>query len=147
YQQAQNILFYASFKGEVETFDLINTAIDHKKTVALPIADQKTKGLVPVRITNIQKDLSRGSYGILEPHHHPDNIIEVTSLNVVVVPGLAFDRKGNRLGRGAGFYDRFLRSLPSHVCTIGLAFDFQIFDTLPLIEEHDIPLSKIISNG
>jgi 5-formyltetrahydrofolate cyclo-ligase len=58
---------------------------------------------------------------------------------------VAFDRKNNRLGRGEGYYDRFLKLLPSTTPTIGLAFDFQLVDTLPELEAHDMPVSLVLT--
>ena len=65
---------------------------------------------------------------------------------MVVVPGVAFDKKNNRLGRGKGYYDRFLKMLPFSTPTIGLAFDFQIVENLPVKEPHDVPVSQVIYN-
>ena len=65
---------------------------------------------------------------------------------MVIVPGLAFDKHNNRLGRGAGYYDRFLSTLPTDIPTVGLAFDFQIIDRLPQQKEHDIPVSHVLVN-
>ena len=67
-------------------------------------------------------------------------------LDLVVVPGLAFDKRNNRLGRGQGYYDRFLKTLPRGVPTIGLAFDFQIVDTIPQRKEHDVAVDCVLVN-
>ena len=65
-------------------------------------------------------------------------------IDAVIVPGLAFDRLNNRLGRGAGYYDRFLSTLPKNVTTVGLAFDFQLTESLPT-EAHDVRLQQVIA--
>ena len=73
--------------------------------------------------------LEKGHYGILEPAQK--RFCEIKALDLVIVPGVAFDRRGNRLGRGKGYYDGFLSRLPKDTPSIGLAFDFQILPTLP----------------
>ncbi len=74
----------------------------------------------------------------------PDKELALKDLDAVIVPGLAFDRQHNRLGRGAGYYDRFLSTLPKTVTTVGLAFDFQLTESLPT-EAHDMRLQQIIA--
>ena len=96
-------------------------------------------------IDSVKEDLEYGPYGIQQPKSNRATVIAPEVLDLVVVPGVAFDRSGHRLGRGAGFYDRFLADLPRDIPTVGLAFDFQIVSNLPL-QEHDIPLSFVISN-
>ncbi|MCK4882744.1 MAG: 5-formyltetrahydrofolate cyclo-ligase, partial [Candidatus Omnitrophica bacterium] len=67
-------------------------------------------------------------------------------LDMVIVPGVAFDKHNNRLGRGGGYYDRFLAALSSEVLTVGLAFDFQMVDSLSSQETHDVPVSCVLTN-
>jgi len=143
-KKAKNIMFFASFDGEVETFKMIKEAMKLGKQVVLPLIFKKQKQIVPSKITNLKKELDIGPYGIRQPK--PDNakFIAPKELDLVVVPGVAFDRKGNRLGRGAGFYDSFLKSLPKRIPTVGLAFSFQILNTLPYIRHKDIPVDKVI---
>ncbi len=140
--KAKTVLLYAALPGEVETFAMITETIKLKKITALPIVDTKMKMLIPTVVTSMD-DLREGSYGILEPNAHAPQL-NPTDLDVVVVPGLAFDRHNNRLGRGIGYYDRFLSGLPGLSHTIGLAFDFQISDCLP-VEGHDVPVNTVIA--
>ena len=90
------------------------------------------------------EDVHNGTYGIAQPYLDPQKVLKLKDIDAVVVPGLAFDRSNNRLGRGAGYYDRFLSSLPETIATVGLAFDFQITESLP-IGAHDMPLQQIIA--
>lgn len=83
-----------------------------------------------------------GQYGILEPVKKCR--VSPEKIGLVVVPGIAFDKKGNRLGRGKGYYDRFLELLPESVPRIGLAFDFQILPFLP-VNPHDLSVDSTIS--
>ena len=91
-------------------------------------------------------DLEHGPYGISQPKKNPSADLHLRDLNMVIVPGIAFDKRNNRLGRGGGYYDRFLTTVPSHVPTIGLAFDFQIVDHLPHLDKHDMSVSHVLVN-
>lgn len=145
FQKSETIVFYASFKGEVDTFAMMERAIELNKRVALPVVEKETKKILPVRVGSI-KELKPGAYGIPEPQITIDGAVSLTDIDLVVVPGVAFDRSKNRLGRGAGFYDRFLSALPVSTPTIGLAYDFQIVDALPGLESHDRPVSLVLTN-
>jgi 5-formyltetrahydrofolate cyclo-ligase len=142
-QRARSILFYASMPGEVDTLAMIEKAIFSGKMVALPIVEQNQRKLIPTLISSME-DVHKGTYGIAEPHLDPDKELALKDLDAVIVPGLAFDKLHHRLGRGAGYYDRFLRILPKTVTTVGLAFDFQLTDCLPT-EAHDMRLQQIIA--
>ena len=142
-QQAQTILFYASSSFEVDTLAMIDKASFLGKRVALPIVEKDQRKLIPALISSME-DVHKGTYGIAEPHFDPDKVIALKDLDAVIVPGLAFDRQNHRLGRGVGYYDRFLSSLPETVSTVGLAFDFQLTESLPN-EAHDVRLQQIIA--
>ena len=140
--KARSILFYASMPGEVDTLAMIEKAIFLGKRVALPIVEKNKGKLIPTVILSME-DVHKGTYGIAEPHSDPDKALALKDIDAVIVPGLAFDRCNNRLGRGAGYYDRFLSTLPKTVTTVGLAFDFQLTESLPT-EAHDVRLQQII---
>ena len=144
YVKAKTVLFYASLPGEVETFAMIEQALRSHKRVALPITVQNQGNMVPTLTDNIE-NLERGPHGVLQPKADHLKVIDTADIDAVIVPGLAFDKANNRLGRGAGYYDRFLASLPETTAKIGFAFDFQLVDCLPT-EEHDVPLHHIIAN-
>lgn len=144
FQEASSILFYASFDGEVATHDMITGALQQRKTIGLPIVEQNGHHLSPRVIQDFERDVVAGPYGILQPRKLPDN--DMKHIDMVIVPGIVFDKNNYRIGRGAGYYDRFLGDLPSAAKTLGLAFDFQIIDTIPRIEPHDIPLDHVLTN-
>ncbi len=98
--------------------------------------------MIPTAIDSL-KDLTSGSYGILEPKLSKAKALDINAIDAVIVPGLAFDKSKHRLGRGAGYYDRFLSSLNDRTATIGIAFDFQITQRLP-VEQHDIALKHLL---
>jgi 5-formyltetrahydrofolate cyclo-ligase len=85
-----------------------------------------------------------GVFGILEPRKESARIFNPEEIDLVIVPGVAFDEHRNRIGFGAGFYDRFLESVRPSCAKIGIAFEFQIYDEVP-VEEHDIPLDLVIT--
>ena len=146
FKKAKTVFFYASFDGEVDTFAMIREAQRLGKHIGLPRVKKKDKKIIPVRVYNFKTDMKKGSYGIKEPKYVRTRMLDLKSLDLVIVPGVAFDKNNHRLGRGVGYYDRFLKRLPPKVPTIGLAFDFQIIDYLPQKGDHDMVMSKVISN-
>ncbi len=145
FRKSKIILFYASFDGEVDTFEMMKQALKLGKKIALPAIIQKKKKIIPALIQNPEHDLDLGPYGIKQPRFDKSRRIPLDEIDMVIVPGVAFDKRNYRLGRGEGYYDRFLKNLTHKIPSIGLAFDFQILDFLP-IEKHDIPVSRIIVN-
>ncbi len=141
-RKAQSILFYASMPGEVDTLAMIEEAIVSGKRVSLPIVEKNQRKLIPTLISSM-KDVHIGAYGITEPFD-PSKALALEEIDAVIVPGLAFDKQHHRLGRGAGYYDRFLSTLPKTAATVGLAFDFQLTESLP-IEAHDMRLQEVIA--
>ena len=144
FQKAKIVLFYCSFKGEVNTFPMIEKAIALNKQVAVPLIIKETRQIIAMLIAST-KELISGSYGVPEPRYDAAKKISSEDLDLVVVPGVAFDKANNRLGRGAGYYDRFLSQLPSTVPSIGLAYDFQLVPVIPGIEPHDRPVALVLS--
>ncbi len=145
FRQAKVIMFYSSFNGEVETLSIMKQAQKLGKQVVLPMIIKEEKKIIPSPIDSFKEDLIRGPYGITQPKKDPDSSWN-DQLDLVVVPGVAFDKQNNRLGRGEGYYDRFLKVLPKETPTFGLAFDFQIVGCLPFVEEHDISVSHVLTN-
>ena len=137
-------MFYAATSFEVDTRPLILECIKMGKRAALPVTDTSRKKLVPVVIDNMES-LAKSSLGIMEPAREEEKILSPESLDLIVVPGIAFDKSGNRLGRGAGYYDRFLADLPANTVKVGLAFDFQMIDDVPVVPGLDIRLDFVIS--
>ena len=145
FQKAKVILFYASFDGEVDTFEMMKRAQKLGKKIALPMILKEKRKIIPALVEDIDK-LTQGAYGIYAPLKESSCVLKPQEIDLAIVPGVAFDKGRNRLGRGKGYYDRFLSQLPASVTTIGLAFDFQILSSLPCRQKHDMPLSKVIVN-
>ena len=144
YKKSNVLLFYASFDGEVETFEMMKQAKNNGKQISLPKVIKETNTFVPYKVESLS-DLENGPYGIKQPQGG-HNRLKPEDIDLVIVPGVAFDKSGHRLGRGGGYYDRFLKTLPKDTPTIGLAFDFQVVDHIPAINAHDIPVSLLITN-
>ena len=140
------IMAYMDFNNEVMTGFLIDHCFRMGKRLVLPLVDDQdgTKIIKACEVRDLENDLKPGCYGILEPLK--DNTIEVDPklIDMVVVPGVAFDIKRNRIGYGAGYYDNFLIKLKKGCYKVGVAFEFQIYNDIP-IENHDIPLDIIVT--
>jgi 5-formyltetrahydrofolate cyclo-ligase len=137
---SQTIMFYTSIKSEVYTHDMITEALISKK-VAIPVVDKVKDEISPSEIKDFS-ELSQGTFGILEPKKDFIRKILPEEIDLVIVPGIAFDIKGHRIGYGKGYYDRLLKK--TKAVKIGFAFELQIIDEVPK-EAHDVPMDKIIT--
>lgn len=144
YKKANFILFYAAFRNEVKTESMIKEALLSGKRVALPVVSKKRDRLLISELKDYDSELAPGYYNIpehKEKFHRPKNLDEV---DLVILPGVGFDEKGNRLGYGGGFYDRLLSGAGHRIPLIGLAYEIQI---IPEIRRapHDIKVDKIVT--
>lgn len=137
-QHAQTILLYYSLPDEVCTHRAIERLTAQGKTILLPrVVDGER---MEIRRYTGPADLRESSYHIMEPTG--PLFTSYPEIEVVVVPGMAFDRHNHRLGRGRGYYDRFLKLIPQ-ARKLALCFDFQLFDTIPA-GPFDVPMDEII---
>lgn len=134
--QAKTVMLYWSMKDEVYTHDFICRWANEKKVI-LPSVKGETLSLKVFE--GIDSLIEGENYGILEPEGSVFK--EENEIDLILVPGIAFDRENNRMGRGKAYYDRLLQSLSSF--KVGIAFEFQILDFVP-VDEHDIKMNKII---
>lgn len=139
YKNAHNIFCYVGMSSEVDTSRFIRRALSDNKNIAVPKITGKAI-MEAVTINSLDELKSVPPYGILEPTELKD-IMEV--IDLIIVPGVAFDKDGGRLGHGAGFYDRFLK-LHKEATTLALCYDLQLIASVPK-EEHDVNIQKIIS--
>ena len=144
FKKAKLVMFYVSLKDEVNTLSMIDEAVKMGKRVCVPVILKEEMRLMAGEIKDRAKDLERQHFGIYQPKAGHVREVPLDDIDLVVVPGVAFDRNNVRLGRGHGYYDRFLCCLPKHTRTIGLAFDFQVVEHLPK-DSHDIPVTKTIT--
>jgi len=144
YSAAAAILFYVNFRGEVATRGMIAEALGSGKKVLVPKVDRKAHRLKLFEIRDMSEDLEAGYMGIYEPvegHARPAAPEEV---DMVVLPGVGFDKSGRRLGYGGGYYDRLIEMLRPGVPLLALAFDRQVVDEVPA-EAHDKRVDKVIT--
>lgn len=129
---------YVHFRSEVQTLDLIHSLLAAGKTVTVPHTLKEVSRLLAVRITDPESQLEPGYCGIPEPLPSlvEQEVCPPGDIDVVIVPGSVFDRKGGRLGYGGGFYDRFLSVDAPRAVRIGLAYELQLVERVP-VEAHD----------
>lgn len=135
---AKTVMMYWSLPDEVETHAAVNALTAMGKTVVLPIVVDN-EHLQLCKYTDLDC-LKTGAYGIMEPQGEPFSAID--TIDLIVVPGMAFDPEGHRLGRGKGYYDRFLATMPT-VYKIGMCFDFQKKSHVPFAE-HDMLVDEVL---
>ena len=145
YQRADLVLGYMAFDHEVLTDGLIRQAMASGKHIVLPIVQADRQQLALYAIEDFDRDLTPGYRGILEPRPRRARAVAPEALDLALVPGVAFDLRGGRLGFGAGFYDRLLGRLPGEVPKLGMAFDFQVIPRLPH-QPHDVMLDAIVTD-
>ncbi|MBI3597709.1 MAG: 5-formyltetrahydrofolate cyclo-ligase [Nitrospirae bacterium] len=138
------IHFYVSHGSEVETTGMIAHALSRGKRVTVPKMEPASKQLMLSELKDPTRELSPGPIGIPEPKPEAVRPIEVDRMDLFIVPGIAFDPRGNRLGQGAGYYDRLLTPVAERVPIIGLAFELQVVERVPT-GDHDIRVNWIIT--
>jgi 5-formyltetrahydrofolate cyclo-ligase len=144
FEKAKTVMFYVSFGKEVATHEMIERSLQQKKKVVVPKI-KRDSALAVYEIADFNQDLTKGKYGILEPIHSKRRLTPETEIDLVVVPGICFDRnKGTRLGFGAGYYDRFLQEIKDTTVLIGIAFEQQLAKGVPCMV-HDVKMHKIVT--
>jgi 5-formyltetrahydrofolate cyclo-ligase len=144
YQHARMVLGYMAFDHEVLTDGLMQQAMASGKQIVLPMVQADREGMTLYAIEDLEHDVAPGYRGILEPRPRRTRAVAPETLELMLIPGVAFDLRGGRLGFGAGFYDRLLSRLRRGIPTVGLAFDFQVIPRLPS-QPHDIMLDAIVT--
>lgn len=144
-KNSKTIFAYVSFRSEVSTFGLIEKLIGAGKKVTVPITYVEERRLDAIQINDLNKDLVPGYCNIPEPT--PElcvaNIVDPQEIDVILLPGSVFDKRGGRFGYGGGFYDRFVSAAPE-ATRIALAYDLQVVDKLAL-QPHDELLDYIVT--
>jgi 5-formyltetrahydrofolate cyclo-ligase len=141
FQNAEVVMAYVPIRNEVDTGGLIDAALAAGKHVAFPVTDTRRKEIYPRIVMRYPEDLVAGPFGINEPRPSCP-VAAPEEIDLILVPGVAFDAKGFRLGYGEGYYDRFL-PLTSGT-SIGLAYSFQLVKTV-FPEKHDWPVDFIVT--
>jgi len=143
---ARALAAYMAFEGELDVAPVLRWALSERKAVFLPRFEPARKDYGMVSVTDVERDLALGVFGVLEPLARIPWVPheELTHGDVTwLVPGVAFDQTGNRLGRGKGYYDRLLSGTEG--ACIGVAYDWQIVTVLP-VAGHDVPMHVLVSD-
>lgn len=146
YKKSKVIMAYYPLRGEVDILEMMRKEIIHKR-FCFPVMDLKTKSLRAFEVSQLDKDFVSGPFGVMEPDTKKTKEVDIGQIDIAIVPGLAFDYGKNRLGRGSGFYDRFLKNAPPSLKTIGVAFEFQVLDNLPVHLPLDRKVDTIVSES
>ena len=141
FEKAKAVMAYYGVKNEVKTRSLIEKALKAGKKVALPTTNFEKKTITPIQITSLEQLETR--QGLAEPTGK--NAMKTSEFDLIIVPGVAFDKKGGRIGRGKGFYDELLRKTGTKVLLVGLCFEENLEESLPS-ESHDIKMDLIITD-
>ncbi|WP_339060974.1 5-formyltetrahydrofolate cyclo-ligase [Tepidibacillus marianensis] len=141
YQKSNIVMAYLAFRHEVDLTPLIEQAWIEGKQILIPKTDRKSKQMEPYRMESWD-EVKEGNYGILEPVQCDKSPFSLHQIELVLVPGLAFDEEGYRLGYGGGFYDRFFDRFTNLPHCIGIAYDFQYITYIPR-DKHDYPMKEI----
>jgi 5-formyltetrahydrofolate cyclo-ligase len=142
--KAHTLFTYVNFQSEVETMGLIRRWLAEEKRVTVPLTVAAESRLEAYRITDPERDLHPGYCRIPEPDPSLAPLIAAETIEVIILPGSCFDEHGGRLGYGGGFYDRFIAQQAPTAMRIGLAFELQVTDNLPLLA-HDQRLHVLVT--
>jgi 5-formyltetrahydrofolate cyclo-ligase len=143
FRNAGIILFFASFKTEFDTTELIKSSLSGEKRVVLPKVDKENQGLLLYEIKDFS-ELAPGYMGIPEPSVS-EKKMNINDADIVIIPGAGFDASGNRIGYGGGYYDRLLSGLQKEIPVIAPAYEEQVVDSI-LSEPHDIKVQIIVTD-
>ncbi|MDO8938694.1 MAG: 5-formyltetrahydrofolate cyclo-ligase [Methylicorpusculum sp.] len=150
YTLAEMVMMYVGCKSEVRTVDFITQALSEHKRIVLPYCTQDAEGqkILGLWLLDDMSELVSGTWGILEPpkHRWHEQVKQVNpdQLDLIIVPGVAFDDKGGRLGNGAGYYDRLLSQLKSSTVLMGICYQSQLVDEVKM-EPHDVYMDWVVT--
>lgn len=143
--EARIALLYIAGPHEVRTQEILRRTLELNKIISLPAFTPERLTVTTWKVDNPDKDLTPGPRGVLEPDTARCKPLPLQRIDIAIIPGLAFDEKGLRLGSGQGYYDRFIPELPITTRKVALAFEEQIVAQIPT-EPHDKHVDIIITN-
>lgn len=141
---AKTVFFYASFRSEVETLNMIEESLKIGKRIVLPKVDKERHRLMLYEIKDIS-ELSPGYMEIPEPFLPDERLVNLDDIDLIIIPGASFDYSGNRLGYGGGYYDILLSERKEEVPIIALAYEEQLVDSIPS-KMHDVKVDIIVTD-
>lgn len=142
---SRNIFIYIGFSSEINTLKLIEEHLLGHKNVYIPFIDNKTKTMKITKLNYPDIELETNSFGILETKKKYRQFLDPNILDLIIMPGVAFDKKKHRLGYGGGYYDKFIDALKVKIPLIALAYQEQIVDNVP-VDKHDKDMDLIITD-
>jgi len=145
YLEARIALLYTPAAGEVDTLEIIKRSYLYHKIVVLPAYDPQTKKMTLRKVDDPEKDLIQGPRGNMEPNPERCKTVPLDCLDIAIIPGLAMDEKGGRIGLGNGYYDRLIPDLPITTRKVGLVFEDQIVPMVPM-ENHDKYVDIVVTD-
>jgi len=137
-------LMYVNNNGEVHTGNILRRTYDYGKIVVLPAFNTENYDMTLLKVDNLDKDLQEGPRGILEPNEIRCKIVPIERIDIAIIPAIALDEKGGRIGSGEGYYDRLIPRLAITTRKVALALEQQIVPQIP-IESHDKHVDIIIT--
>ena len=137
-------LMYVHNNGEVQTGNILRRTYDYGKIVVLPAFNTENFGMTLLKVDNLDKDLQEGPRGILEPDETRCKVVPIERIDIAIIPAIALDEKGGRVGSGEGYYDRLIPRLAITTRKVALALEQQIVPQVP-IESHDKHVDIIIT--
>jgi 5-formyltetrahydrofolate cyclo-ligase len=144
FKLAQNVMLFLNFRDEVETTVLAETTIAMNKRLILPrCAPQGI--LLPIEVRDLKLDIEPGLWGIREPKLSLGEA-DPLEIDLILVPGAGFDLRGNRLGYGGGYYDRFFMRIKPTVPRIAIGFECQVIEDVP-VDQHDAKMTMLITEN
>lgn len=142
--ESKIVMLYVNAKNEIGTQDIIKRAYEYNKIVVLPAFDPARSTMKLMKVDHPNKDLTMGPRGILEPDPAKCKVVPLDCIDIAIVPGIAMDEKGGRIGSGDGYYDRIIPDLPMTTRKVGLVFEGQLVPQVPM-ESHDKHVDIIIT--
>jgi len=138
------VLLYINSTSEVNTLKIIERCLNHNKIIILPAFNTTKHEMKLMKIDNLDANLTPGPRGILEPDSNSCNVVPIKCIDIAIIPGVAFDEKGGRIGSGDGYYDRLIPKLSITTRKVALAFENQIIPQVQM-ESHDRYVDIIIT--
>ncbi|MBE6050288.1 MAG: 5-formyltetrahydrofolate cyclo-ligase [Clostridium sp.] len=142
FKEAKNIFIYIGYGSEIDTYKYIKEFLNMGKNIYVPKTNVREKTMEAVQINSLD-NLVKGTYGILEPDSFK-NKIDKDKIDLVILPGVVFDKQGGRIGYGGGYYDKYLMNMDKNIFKVALCYEFQIIDEVPT-EPHDIKADLVLT--
>ncbi len=144
YREARTIMFFLTFRSEVDTRGIVEESIRCGNRVLIPKMLTRERKLISSELLDLEKDLAPGPFNIPEPRLEALRPVDPGQIDLLIVPGVAFDLQGNRLGYGGGYYDRFFERLRPGVPLVALAFELQLVEQVP-VEPWDRRMDWVVT--